>query len=64
MKRISVCINIRYSSGRFPPRRMKARLIARGTGSELYTSKPCETEEEARSLAHKYLDRHPEYELS
>lgn len=37
------------------PTRWVAQLIARGTGSDLYSSKPCATQDEAIALAKKYL---------
>ena len=39
------------------PTRWVAQLIARGTGSDIYSSKVCATREEATALAKKYLDR-------
>ena len=37
--------------------RFVAQLIARGTGTDLYASKVCDTETEARALAQKYLSK-------
>lgn len=37
--------------------RVRARWVARGTSGDLYYSKPCGTEDEARALAMKWLAR-------
>lgn len=37
----------------------RIELIARGTGTVLYVSKPCETQDEADALASKYVARRP-----
>lgn len=40
-----------------PRGRCQARWIARGTGTELYRSKPCASKEEAERLAKKWLEK-------
>ena len=35
--------------------RFVSQLIARGTGTDIYVSKTCDTEDEAKALAQKYL---------
>lgn len=48
--------HVRSKHGRY-----KARLVSRRMSTDLYVSKPCDTEQEARDLATKYLARHPEF---
>ena len=39
------------------PVRWASTWVTRGSSTDLYTSKPCETREEAEKLAHRWLAR-------
>lgn len=56
MKR-NVFLNVEWVRTRSNTSKFKAQWVTRGASQVVYTSKACESMEDAKSLAHKWLAR-------